>query len=99
MSASEFPVVADALPAYRWALHSWAANYVPDGATVVKVEVKYDDGYDPTYTDGPASLDVEISYLQGGALQSYTPPDIEYVCTSLGGLLTELFRIDGATHV
>lgn len=80
------------MSAYRETLHHWAARHVPDGAEVVSVDVNYDDGFDPTFTDRPESLSVLIGYRQAGHV-FYTDPGME-ILTSVGELLTELFRIE-----
>jgi histidine triad (HIT) family protein len=85
----------DVMNRYRETLHRWAARYVPEGATVVKVRVEYDDGYDPTFTDRPESLSVMIEYKPGPSYGGYGYAEIEMQhATSIGELLTELFRIE-----
>lgn len=77
---------------YRETLHRWAAQHVPDGAEVVEVDIDYDDGWEPTFTDRPESLTVSIGYRQAGHV-FYSRPGAE-VLTSVGELLTALFAIE-----
>lgn len=82
---------------YRETLHRWAAQHVPEGARVVRVDVTYDDGYDPTFTDRPESLWVGIAYEKDGASGWSEDTDMKTFATSISELLTELFAIEGAT--
>lgn len=84
---------------YRATLHTWAARFVPDGATITGVIVAYDDGCDPTFTDGPESLSVAITYKPAGS--SFTEEEgIEMEeLTSVGELLTALFAIEDHERV
>jgi hypothetical protein len=80
---------------YRETLNLWAAQHIPDNAIVTKVDIDYDDGYDPTFTDRPESLTVLVEYTVPGSALSYgTYVDQVSVLSSLGELLTELFRIE-----
>jgi hypothetical protein len=80
---------------YRETLNAWAAQYVPEGATVVKVRVEYDDGYDPTYTGRDESLSVMIEYKPGPGYGGIGGVELEMQqMTSLGEMLTEMFRIE-----
>ena len=77
---------------YRKTLHAWAAQRVPEGAKVTNVRMNYDDGWDPTFTDRPESLDVVITY-EVGTRTSSTSLEMSEL-TSVGKLLTDLFKIE-----
>lgn len=86
------------LAQYRETLHAWAARHVPEGARVTDVTINYDDGYDPTFTDRPASLTASVRYAAPAGVG-----DLEHVgitggtaevLTSMGELLTALFAIE-----
>lgn len=78
---------------YRETLHAWAAQHVPDGASVLSVEIDHEeDSTDPTYGDAiPGHLEVWVSYTQDGE-HSRALVDV----TSLGEILTQLFAIEDA---
>jgi hypothetical protein len=81
--------------AYRETLNRWAQQHIPDGAHVVKVDITYDDGWEPTFTDRPESLHVSIAYtfpiLPSHSL--WTEITLEQL-TTVGDLLTQLFAIE-----
>lgn len=77
---------------YRETLHRWAEQIVPEGARVVAVDIDYDDGWDPTFTDRPESLSVRIAYRQAGHT-FWADMSMERL-TTVGELLTELFSIE-----
>lgn len=77
---------------YTETLSRWATQHVPDGAEVVSVDITYDDGWDPTFTDRPESLTVLIGYRQAGHT-FYADMSMERL-TTVGELLTELFTIE-----
>jgi hypothetical protein len=79
---------------YRETLHRWAAQHVPEGARVVRVDVTYDDGYEPTFTDRPESLWVGIKYELDGREGWTEDNSMATFATSVGGLLSELFAIE-----
>lgn len=79
---------------YRLTLELWASRYVPAGAAVTGVDVHYDDGYDPTFTDRPESLRVVISYTTKFGDEKATYIDSMEQFTSVGELLTALFAIE-----
>lgn len=81
---------------YAETLDRWAAQHVPDGARVRSVQIRYDDGYDPTFDGGQASLDVVINFVINfaGSSHGVVEPDAVTFCTSIGELLTELFAIE-----
>jgi hypothetical protein len=56
------------------------------------VDVTYDDGWEPTFTDRPESLTVTVGYRLAGHT-FYDNPSVE-VLSSIGELLTELFAIE-----
>lgn len=80
---------------YRETLHKWAAWQLGDGVQILDVNITYDDGYDPTFTDRPESIDVSIRYIRDG-VEYYTDPGGEFF-TSVGELLSELFKIEATS--
>lgn len=80
---------------YRETLHRWAAQYVPEGAEVIAVDITYDDGYEPTFTDRPESISVAIAYRQAGHIFWTNDLGLQ-ILTSVGELLSSLFRIEDA---
>ncbi len=86
---------------YRETLHKWAAKYVPEGATVVAVDVVNDPGYRySSYTYEDPHIDVTVRYelpsdvdgydAEGQWISAYqrtaTVGDVE----TLGEILTQL---------
>jgi hypothetical protein len=83
---------------YRETLHTWAAQFVPEDATVTKVDITYDDGYEPTFTDRPESLWVGIAYKTPDGRDGWTEEtSMATIGTSIGEMLTALFAIEEAT--
>lgn len=82
---------------YRETLNRWAAQHIPEGSKVVAVDIDYDDGYDPTFTDGPASLSTTIRYEHPEVRPGDGYEVLEMTqLSSLGEMLTELFAIEEA---
>jgi hypothetical protein len=79
---------------YRLTLELWAAQHVPAGHRVTDVQIDYDDGYDPTFTDRPASLSVRIYHVDKWDQRHVDTPDVETICTSISELLSALFAIE-----
>lgn len=81
---------------YRETLNRWAAQHVPDDAEVISVEIRYDEGWDPTYGEHSPSLDVWITYRRSDGAERLASQGIEdtVLLRQIGELLTELFAIE-----
>jgi hypothetical protein len=78
---------------YRQTLNHWAQQFVTDKAKVTRVEITYDDGYEPTLTDRPESFSIGIGFEIDGVSGWWIELPKSDVPT-LGELLTRLFAIE-----
>lgn len=90
--------------AYRKALRAWASKYVPPGAVVTNVDLRWEEGYFySSYTNEDAHMEAAITYRidHPGGVDSLPWREIGSRdipvddMPTLGEMLTELFRLDG----
>ena len=78
---------------YRETLNRWAQQFVTDKAKVTRVDITYDDGYEPTFTDRPESFSIGIGFEVNGVSGWWIDLPKSDVPT-LGELLTALFLLE-----